>query len=651
MATRPPKARPADAARAALVALLETPPMSMEELTEALAGIPRGKLRAAALEALATLEDLVVGVPLLSEVLSVVGVEGAEADLLELAGDPSRPVAVRAMAVNTLNQAGPPWPERVQGRLSEEDQRVLFRHQLDEVAYNALVAPESHEWVVGLHAGLDATQSATLLPLLEAVRTELGAPAAVLYRPFLEPGGTDHHDRPRLQELVAEEGSALGERLLAAALEQAASAEERTRLDDLLARCRMRRTQPGPLASREPPRARITSCDGEGAFMLQLHLVGGGHQTALSLNLRVHEGVVDGFSIPGSTAEEFESLGADVERVSTCRLIELPASEAARLVLECLKRDSSCLEDPELAAAVTWVEALRDPTQPPLPQALPRAPEDPELVDALLAPEHHHSWILDDADTELLEAAPLVPGHPLFDRLRGMCRHMAMWEQWRGESARAAAFAGLEADLVRDASASALLGAMLADDDEVDAELDDDDLYDGQGENDGFPLDAAGNERGHDAEHTLSFGSPSLRDAIRERLMPQVRDPRGEDLARLDFTEAAMTALIDALHELDVVLPEDPLPVLELAHVLGAAMAHQLCRGSLTRHDMPEVLERHAWIPPSKVTEVLDVAMDELRGFHEQVCGSCPVRCLDAPDAPCRDAFFADEHPVNQEPT
>jgi hypothetical protein len=161
---------------------------------------------------------------------------------------------------------------------------------------------------------------------------------------------------------------------------------------------------------------------------------------------------------------------------------------------------------------------------------------------------------------------------------------------------------------------------------------------------------AAGWFEGEAAPRALSFGSPELRGALRETYFRGLAEPRGEDLARLDFTEAAWAALHDAMKAMGAILPRDPVPMLELAHAMGTAMAKQLARGSLTRDDLPELGEDHAWLPPSKAAEVLDLALDQLRAFRAQVCGNCQVRCIDAPDAAFAAEFYSEVHPVDLGP-
>lgn len=253
-------------------------------------------------------------------------------------------------------------------------------------------------------------------------------------------------------------------------------------------------------------------------------------------------------------------------------------------------------------------------------------------------PEHARIWVLTASDLDVLHVLP-PPSQRMDEawireaaawwarrskrrtRLVAMARHMALWHRARGEQEESALCATLARMTEKRLSTSPLAIAML--------------------------------ERAFlpSKDEPAPFADPELRRTIREAFFARIRTPKGKDLARLDFTEAAYVTLADALAEVD------PAPLrAEVRLKLAAAVADafvQGCVGKKNPASMPALTRKVVVIlrdtlPMSGATanDVASYVLSTLDAFLRDICSRCPVHCVAHPRAHFAKPFASDTHPA-----
>jgi hypothetical protein len=134
-------------------------------------------------------------------------------------------------------------------------------------------------------------------------------------------------------------------------------------------------------------------------------------------------------------------------------------------------------------------------------------------------------------------------------------------------------------------------------------------------------------------------------------LFPKIDVPKGRDLARLDFAEAAFTTLGDAMADIDPA----PLPAderLALAGLIATAFVDgrigrkkPLRMATITKRVRGFLLEALA-MSPLTAEEVASHVLSTLDAFRQDICSRCPTRCIDRTRAHFAKEFFGDVHPA-----
>jgi hypothetical protein len=157
--------------------------------------------------------------------------------------------------------------------------------------------------------------------------------------------------------------------------------------------------------------------------------------------------------------------------------------------------------------------------------------------------------------------------------------------------------------------------------------------------------------RAQDGKRVGVIGDPDTRDQIRLELFQGVEEPKGRDLAGLDFAEAAFDVLGVALEALPGSRRPRADDLLRAAGALGAAFVRHV----LARHPPPtealveamsKALGEATRLDPDERAVVVRTVLPALVIFVDEVCGRCPVACLSRPKAGVADAFFSREHPA-----
>jgi hypothetical protein len=259
----------------------------------------------------------------------------------------------------------------------------------------------------------------------------------------------------------------------------------------------------------------------------------------------------------------------------------------------------------------------------------------------LSRPPYQHSWFFDRGDLHgngvslpgagdhlddwVAAAAHRLDRGAIRDRLTAMARHMARWHR-RGGEPRAAALCESAARQVEQACGeSALLRAMLEQ----------------------SIVPAEEESRAADAGHDPVL----LRQLLKQAFFAQVSKPRGQDLARLDFTEAAFGYLEEAC----LSIPSERRPREDhraaAAFAVGKAFADFLLAGAQAPIEqvidqIERALHEICHLDRAECRSAIERVLPSLGAFIDSHCARCPVACLDRPDESLGEVFFSTEHPV-----
>jgi hypothetical protein len=208
---------------------------------------------------------------------------------------------------------------------------------------------------------------------------------------------------------------------------------------------------------------------------------------------------------------------------------------------------------------------------------------------------------------------------------------MALWHFWNAEPEEASLLSRAARDLESRFEASALVNVLLR-----------------------RSVDIVGPEEIEDLPSGVAVGDVNLRALIRDRFLERVDRPLGRHLAQLDFTEAARLES-DRIFQR---VPGELRPADDDGHWI-AFEAARLFADALTlgNREMEEVfrtiegvLRKKLGLDEEQASAVARGFVGAMVSFAEDVCGRCPVRCLDAPAKRMDDLFFFDDHPADPDP-
>lgn len=627
--------------RAILDELFAHPPVSRAELEGRLAPasaievrrilldrVVRGRLREAE-------SDLVVSA------FHIVGLGRDAEALIDVVADPRRERHVRACALAVLLAADPTHSERLRTLVPPDDLLSLVAEPLCQFIFHAEADPDEGEPLLSALESVPAEMLPSLFQQLDERRRQGGVPAAVAYERVLrQPSLAALH--PAILTALTSEGGQDAVELIEELRSQASDPAARRALQGVLMRMATRsmegRTRLPGVAS-----AFVSSCDGQSTFFIMgdRQNLDGTHTLAL-LCVSAQSGIRDGHiatrqqpSGGDSLLERFAAeAGTEFARITmeqAAALVELYRGRGADLPAESLPalRFFGRVE----AAALPVIAKARRPSLAMLRSLVQKRP-------------YEQSWFIDRADLASVSAqaparrqpsvawftkttAALAQRQALIDRLVAMAQHMAIWHQLRGE----AAFAGLclsAAESTRTAPAqSPLLRVLL--------------------------------ERSFDEVRTPDaatiagepvLGDPLRRQYIKSRFFVQLEEPRGRDLALLDFAEAALLAAERALDS----LPGDARPREDELQEAAFAMATlfrdyvlpkpSAAAASTLSDRMAAVLMDVCRQDGESARRIALSVLSALVSFIDEVCGPCATACLHRPRANVSPEFFAPTHPA-----
>ncbi len=152
-------------------------------------------------------------------------------------------------------------------------------------------------------------------------------------------------------------------------------------------------------------------------------------------------------------------------------------------------------------------------------------------------------------------------------------------------------------------------------------------------------------------ETAVALGDPLRRQYLKSRFFVEVETPRGRDLALLDFAEAALLALENALDTLpgDTRPREDELQ--EVAYVMAVLFRDYVLpkvpsAATVLTERMAAALAVTCRLEAEPSRQLALAVLSALVSFVDEVCGRCAVGCLHRPRAGVGPEFFATTHPA-----
>jgi hypothetical protein len=659
--------------------LIDRPPLNDGELGRRLQNVDRVDARRQIVDRIFDGSATREVVDLLAAALLVLGVEGQETRLERIVADVRRPRGERWTALSLVFHASPDRANRAMAGLHPADGLRLTLQPAVEAVSDVLSEASAGDAIAEALAALPQEIRPEAFVYLEEVRRNAGTPAVLAYRDLLALGRAADLRDLALDAIVEEGGAEAGAELIELR-DEAADPGARQAFQRALLRLGTRAIE-APRASTAKGRAHMGICDGQGAFVVLGCFENADGTTSLAdLCIRAHGEVRDGFAATSMTDAEMDQLFVKLEEAGLGDLAELSIGEAAAIVFAGLERTRKAeVAVPEDArGAILLFERARGERLPPpgLPVPPERGAVTAEEARALVSMRIYKSWFFDAGDlagagvqplgpaARRLPRPPLRPPIPpaaagrtrrsrsgkvrgpspseselrwvegalaalerseVAPRLAAMLAHMARWHALRGEQRWAEICAASRAEVERSFRASAVARAMV----ERSADV----------------LRATPEHR------TAVVGDPEARDRIRLELFVDVNHPKGRDLAVLDFTEAALVALTDALERLPGSLRPREDDLLRTAFAMAGIFTRWMI---VRRRGDPEALYAEMEKPLSQTTSldaearkgVVSIVLPALASFVGEVCERCPVSCLTRPKVGMAEAFFSDKHPA-----
>jgi hypothetical protein len=628
--------------------LLNRPPLNDGELGRRLRGVNRVDARRE------IVDRLFFGSPsrdefeMLSAALLKIGVEGQEARLERIVADVRRARAQRWTALSLIFTVSMELANRILLDLAPDESLRLMLQPAAEAVSEVMEDPAAAGSIADALAAMHPEMRAEAIAYLEEVRRSAGTPAVLAYREVLRRAGLDDIRNLALEAIVAEGGAEAASELVD--LRNAAKdAGARQAIQRALLRVGTRAIEAAPASPAVPGKAYMGICDGQGAFIvLGCFENSDGTTTIADLCVRADADVRDGFVAPALDEASVAELFAKMGESGLGDLAPLSLAEAAAIVfagVERTRRADLPLPEDTRPALLLFERARGSATKPPRAPAPPaeRGPVTLAEARALLALPFYESWFFDAGDFRgagvslptgrrrkpredwiegalaRLEASEVAP------RLAAMLDHMARWHALRGELDRAATGAASAAEVRRSFPTCAVPRVMLERSVEV--------------------------LRAQEGGRTGVVGDPAVRDRIRLELFQDVSDPKGRDLAVLDFTEAALAALDSAFEALPGSRRPRESDLLRAAHALATTfvrwvLSRRRARPEALLGDLTKSLGELTGLDAEERAGVVSVVLPALVTFVGEVCERCPVACLTRPKATLTDTFFAPEHPA-----
>jgi hypothetical protein len=584
--------------------------------------------------------------PLFLAILGKLGIGRQKQRLMRIALDLSRESRDRLWAAIVLTSNDPKVMEQLVGKLGPDGVTYLAELSLFELLSMQDEKDIGPSVATALEDELDERSLIALVCKIESCRSSIGASCAVAYGDALAKDNLVPI-RKKILEFFVQEGSDSGIELLEQLRDRASNGQAQRDYQAALLRLRSQRIDPDRRIETPRGYALVSNCDGQGGFFV----LGAFENTDATYNvadLFLHAGgiICDGTVYPRRSMVEVDDLKKNMERELGCFFIEVTLPEAAKLIAinKTYMDEQKQMVSEDTTRAVALFERVEGAFRwgegsccPPIASVC-----SDEVCKLLERPEYEDTWFFEAGDFDeacnrpatadggeawvRASVANLVENTVRF-RLIAMAEHMGRFHFWRGETREAALCRAMAGSLRQDFFQSPLVHAMLLRSTDVFLEK-------GKG-------------------LVYGFGDPADRQYYKGLFFQTLTRPTGLDLARLDLTAAAASAL-DAAFEL---LPVEQRPWESerdaASFAIGKVFADHLIKGGLPRPEqimteMSKALASASRLSDSRRHEVLMTVVPSLYAFAEEVCSQCPVKCLSQPDADMSDVFFTPDHPLFQ---
>lgn len=584
--------------------------------------------------------------PLFLALMGEIGIARQKERLTKIALDLSRCSRERLWASMALASEDPKAMDMLAAELGPEGMGLLAELSLFELLTVQSSTDIGGSIATALINLMDDRPADELLSRIETCRKGIGVTCAGAYSESLKRSKLAIL-RPKILEQFVDEASEEGIQFLSLMRDTAPTAAEYRIYQAALLKLRSRQIEADRTEEEVPGYALVSNCDGQGDFIV-LGVVENADDTytVADLCLRADGDVRDGAIYPRRNEKEVEEIASDIQHSLGCYFVEVSLSEAATLVDRSVRltRDMNQMIPEEARPGVALLERCRRGFSWGQGSCCPPAPDEPttESIRALLErPEYEDTWFFDAGDLGGINIEPPPAGnciddwiegiidrldHNVKSRLIAMAEHMAKWHYWNQEPKLSTLCRAIAARVRQGVENNPLIYVML--------------------------------ERSVETlqysttELVCQFGDPSVRQHFKSLYFQDIKVPRGRELAYLDLTEAAASAL-DAAFEL---LPGQKRPRDEerdnAAYALGkvfgeTVIAHGLPAPEETLPNMAETLEETCRLSKSEQHEVLMTVVPSLYAFVEEICSICPVNCLNNPDKDVSEVFFRSEHPIS----
>ncbi len=635
--------------RQAVEKLFADPPLNDGELRHRMKTLDAGKTRRCLIDMLEQEQVEESYEFLFRAMMMQIGLGDRSERLFRIVVDSGYSVLIRGIAVSLLTDLEPDDMERLSGELppeelvamSELSLLLLFRYHRHDPDFGKIIRQTLEE------TPPDETTRMYMFELMERSRLEMTASAVSSYREALMSRKISKLHK-RMLEIVGAEGGDEAVRLLERYKKSARGAALKREASKALLRARSNAIgAPKTQAEDISGYAYLSPCDGQGAFALLGVLENRDRTyTVADLVIRLTGDIRDGFLLPCIQEKEIEELVGEIASGGGFELVRVPLSAVAGMVAMAEKRTvelGKTIPEDSRPAVELFHKVSADAVEPDNEIESRGRPALSDTRRLFRRPEYAQSWFFDRGDLEAAgveapggrltkkwktEAAAQLGETSMKARLLAMIGHMSLWHAWHNDPDTAALCRALAEEMSEDFKSSSLVHVMLEHSMPVLDELDDEDEV-----------------------HHGSIGDPVIRAEIKRRCFIDVDKPKGKDLARLDFTEAAHIALGDAFLR----IPGDLRP--RESQWIDAAFAVAGTYLQYMGSRRPDAAKRYTaqlhkaltdTLEPmgDRMDDVLSTVHQALGGFIDEVCDVCDIQCHEHPRKHMAEAFFSDEHPA-----
>ncbi len=622
------------------------PPVNEPELAQRIDGVDKTVARRLVIDQLDVGKLSDRSGPLFLAILGQIKIGRQKRRLTRIALDLNRNLRERLWAAMALTAEDPKTMDYLVDQLGPEGMSMLAELSLIEL----LTMQESEDIGASISDALenliDDRPADELLGRIESCRLGIGISCAVAYGDALKNKNLTPLHR-NILDLFILEASDEGSRLLETLRDSASTDTRRRDFQATLLRLRSNRIDPKHVPESPPGYGLVSNCDSQGSFVL-LGVFENPDMTFSVADFSIHAGgdIRDSAFYPRCGSHEIKRITEDVQGQLGCFFVEVTLFEAGELVATGVQRtvEYNKTIPEEMSPALTLFDRIKPGFKWGDGACCLPAREAPvkKIHDLLNRPEYEDTWFFDIGDLKrgdvtlpdsehglsswVNETAERLDKTPIKTRIVAMAEHMARWHFWNMEPDVAALLRRIAENTRQNFPKSDIVSIML---------------------NRSFEI-----FQHQDRELTHHFGDPKERQYYKKLFFQSLTDPTGTNLAQLDYTEAAATALDNAFDLLPGELRPRDDEKDAAAFAIGKAFANDMVEGKTPKPEqtvsqMSKILAGATRLSESERHEVLMTVVPSLYAFVDEICSTCPIRCLDHPDENMSDIFFTPNHPIS----